>query len=535
MNITNILGAGSGIDTKALIESLAAAVREPKAALIAKREAANEASLSSLSQVSSSIDSFASALSTLISGGTLFSQPSVSNSAILGASAIAGARLGGLSAQVEVQQLAQAQSLVSGPIASRTAPIGQGELTLTTAKGSFAITVDAANDSLDGLAKAINAKNTGVQASIVTDQGAAKLVLKSQTGTNQAFTLGVPSGTSSGLERFAFGPGVPGGMTQAQAAQDAILVLDGVEVRRGSNSFNDLIEGVQFDLKAAQPGTLVSIGVTRPTAAITQGVNDFVAAYNELQSILKEATAAAAEAGDEGGPLQRDLSVRELKRQLASLTSTVLNSSGGPATLAEIGVFTNRDGTLGVNSFRLQSAMEADPDGVEKLFNPGQSSSSPFLTIANAIGKVKPGTYTITNVTPGGPGVDASGFVNGVAMLGSETGLVAPAGSAALGMILKVGGPVTSATITVDAGLGGALQAIRDSLRARTGPIAASQDRLRREADSIAQERDKMETRYEAYYDQLVKNFTAMERRVSSFKATQSYLDQQIKMWSGGN
>ena len=44
-------------------------------------------------------------------------------------------------------------------------------------------------------------------------------MLKGATGAANAFTLSVPDGTASGLERFAFGPGVTGGMTEAQAAR----------------------------------------------------------------------------------------------------------------------------------------------------------------------------------------------------------------------------------------------------------------------------------------------------------------------------
>ena len=49
-------------------------------------------------------------------------------------------------------------------------------------------------------------------------------------------------------------------MTAAQDAQDAIVRLDGVEVTRATNSFSDLIPGVQIDLKSAKPGTIVSVG-----------------------------------------------------------------------------------------------------------------------------------------------------------------------------------------------------------------------------------------------------------------------------------
>jgi flagellar hook-associated protein 2 len=527
------LGIGSGLDIANLVNGLAAAERAPKEALIQRREEANAAKISALAEASSAIDSFASALSSLISGGTLFTQPSVSDTSILSATTVAGSQIGNLSAQIEVVQLAKAQTLSSAGLSSSTEAVGEGELTLTTAVGSFVVTIDATNNSLEGLRDAINGKNAGVTASIVTDQGTAKLVLKGATGTANAFTLSVPDGTVSGLERFAFGPTVTGGMTEAQAAQDAIVKLDGVELRRSSNSFKDLVDGVQFDLKKAAPGTIVNLGISRPTAAIEQAVGDFVAAYNELNTLLANATAPGVNGA--GGPLRGDLSIRDMRRQLGQLTSTVLNSRGSIKTLAEIGVRTNRDGSLSLSTSQLQQALQNDPQGVEALFNPTQYSSDPLLVITSPMGKVKPGTYTFTNVVPESGGVAASGEIDGIAALGSGAFLIAPPSSAAVGLAVEVKGALASATITVDPGLGGALQAIRDALRARSGPIAKSQERLSEEAKDIAEDRTKLETRSKAYYDRLLEQFTTMERQVSAFKATQSYLEQQIKVWNSDN
>jgi len=526
------LGIGSGLDVKSLVDNLAAAAKGPKEAQLAKREEANAAKVSQLALVSQGIDSFASALSSLISGGTLFSQPSLSDSSVLSATAIRGARLGGLSASIEVTHLAQAQTLSSVPLPARTDPVGQGDLTLVTSTGSFTVSITAANDNLDDLAKAINDAGAGVSASVVTDISGARLVVKGATGAANAFTLSVPNGTVSGLERFAFGPGVTGGMTEALEARNAALIVDGVPIERATNSFNDLIAGVQIDLKRAAPGVPVAMGVARPDAAISQGVADFVAAYNELMTMVNAATAPGLDG--EAGVLRGDLGMREMRAGLARLPTMILSSEGdGPHTLAEIGVRTNRDGSLSLDASRLASALASDPQGVEALFNPGQRSSSALLTINSLVGKVKPGTYTITNVVPGVSGGDASGLIDGLAMLGAGDNLVAPAGSAALGLILGVNGAVASATITIDAGLGGALQLLRDSLRASSGPFAGSNDRLAAEAKVIAKDRDALELRSEKYYNQLLASFTAMERQVSAFKATQSYLEQQVKMWTG--
>jgi flagellar hook-associated protein 2 len=145
---------------------------------------------------------------------------------------------------------------------------------------------------------------------------------------------------------------------------------------------------------------------------------------------------------------------------------------------------------------------------------------------------VKPGTYTVTNAVPASGTTPASGEIDGMAATGLESFLIAPSGSAAIGLAIEVKGAVASATITVDPGLGGALQAIRDAIRARSGPVVKSQERLQAESKAIAAERASLEARATTRFDQLTKQFTAMERQVSAFKATQAYLENQIKAWN---
>ena len=525
-SIAASLGIGSGLDINTMVTGLANAAKQPKTDLIAKRDAANKAKVSALAQVSNGIDSFASALTSLISGGTLFSQPSVSDPSVFSASAIPGARLGALSNSVEVTQLALAQTLSSDPLVSRTDPVGQGVLTVTTGGTGFDVTIDATNDNLDGLAKAINDKKAGVTASVVVDSSGARLVVKGATGAANAFTLSVPAGTTSGLERFA-----SAAMNVAQGAQDAIVKLDGVEVKRATNSFSDVIPGVQIDLKSAKPGTIVSVGITRPTAAISQGVADFVSAYNELMKVIADATKAGADGAN--GALRGDLGVAGLQRQLAKLPTTILSSTGsGVHTLAEIGVGTNRDGMLTLDGTKLASALASDPDGVEALFNPTQYSSSPYLSVKSPIGRVTPGTYNVTDIVAAVGATPASGKVGGVAMSAAGSNLIAPLGSAAAGLILGVTGDVASATVTIDPGLGGALQSIRAGLRATGGAFATTQKRLTDEAAQIGKDSDALNASSDKYYNQLLTSFTAMDRQVSAFKATQSYLDQQVKLWT---
>src|SRR3546814_8778535 len=92
----------------------------------------------------------------------------------------------------------------------------------------------------------------------------------------------------------------------------------------------------------------------------------------------------------------------------------------------------NRNGTLKVDAAMLTEMLESDPQGVEALFNPGQNSSSSLVSISNEMGRVKPGTYTLTSIVAAAGGIDASGFVDGIAMTSGGSTLIAPVGSAAV-------------------------------------------------------------------------------------------------------
>src|SRR3546814_11900941 len=92
-------------------------------------------------------------------------------------------------------------------------------MTLSIGGTDYAITIDATNDSLDGLAAAINASDSGATASIIADEGGYRMIVKGTTGAANGFTLAADGGADPGLTAFAYGTG--GGMRLGQAAADA--------------------------------------------------------------------------------------------------------------------------------------------------------------------------------------------------------------------------------------------------------------------------------------------------------------------------
>ncbi|MBC8798541.1 flagellar filament capping protein FliD, partial [Shewanella algae] len=146
----------------------------------------------------------------------------------------------------------------------------------------------------------------------------------------RAFTLtATETPGQEGLAAFNIGVGATG-TTIGTAAADALVAIDGVELKRESNTISALIPGVKIDLASAQPGTIVTIGKTLPTTALTNAVQDFIATYNELYTALR------TDLDPVTGSLRTDIAARELKRQLQQLTMAEIG--GGALTqLAEIG------------------------------------------------------------------------------------------------------------------------------------------------------------------------------------------------------
>ncbi len=366
-SITKALGAGSGIDIQSLVASLVDAQYSVKTKQVETKAETLTAQVSTVSQLKSGITSFASALATLVKGGTLATAATSSNTGIVKATTLPGAQIRTLDSTVEVRALASAQVAVTKEGRPAGEPIGTGSIKIDFIGDAVdipAVEIGPDDQTLAGIAAKINAAvpPTGLTASVITDTGGERLILKGATGAARAFTVTATAG--SPLAAAIDVGGTATGTTIETSAADARVAIDGVEVRRPTNSINDLVPGVRLDLQSVAIGTRVTLGTAPATAALTQAVNDVVTTYNELYKVLRDATDPVT------GPLARDLGAREMKRQLANLTLTDLTGSSGNGlkSLAEIGVGTTRDGSLSVNSARLAKVLAENPAGVEAMF-----------------------------------------------------------------------------------------------------------------------------------------------------------------------
>lgn len=402
--LSSSLGLSYGIDVSSLVTSLVSATKTPQSNAINSQVTTNNARISALASAKSSLTTFSTALTELLKSSDYSGQPASSNTNIVSVALPSDATGSptGLPAQIEVTSLATAQVLQSSMITGGTAKslVGGGTLTLKVGDNSYDITMSSTN-SLNDLATQINSKNSGVTASVVTDSNGARLVFKGQTGANSTFSLSASAASSDDLKRFTYGDANnPDTLTRSQTAADAQVKIDNVAMSFSTNTITTAIPNLRIDLNSASPGTSVTLATDQPTKTMSELVQDFVSTYNTMKSALNTATAITtntAGTSTTSGTLAGDSGVRDMINRLSQLTSTQLASTGKYRTLADIGVKTNRDGTLAVDADRLAKVLADDPAGVTQMLNPTKSTDA-NPGIAGALAKVT--TYLTADAGP---------------------------------------------------------------------------------------------------------------------------------------
>lgn len=417
MDILSALGSGSGLNTSEIISGLVAAERDPKTELLSKRREAADTKISALGQVRATVGAFSDALRSLQSSGALGVLPQLSRTDLATATIVSSkARPANLSFSVEA--LAAPQKLVSrafGP--GESGSLGTGKITIDLGRFTYdseglpsafegalppkSLTLDirSSDQTLDAIAAKINAAGIGLTASLLRDGDTTRLIMKGPEGAENGFKISVePDDPASALADLSFDVGA-GAMTQTQAAKDARLLVEGVEITRSSNRIDDLVTGVQIDLIKAEPGETINLAAAYDTAELSTAVGNFTAAYNELVGLLNELTARPT-GSSEGGALNGSREVRELQSQLSALTTTRLGTGSNAVRLADIGVKSNRDGTLSLDNEALQTVVSQTPEVLSTLFGDSASFSAGGIALDSDVSGIPAGEYELSDVVP---------------------------------------------------------------------------------------------------------------------------------------
>jgi flagellar hook-associated protein 2 len=124
-------------------------------------------------------------------------------------------------------------------------------------------------------------------------------------------------------------------------------------------------------------------------------VSKFVDAFNTLNKTLT-ASSAYDPATKTAAPLNGDSTVRNMQSRLRSMLGTVVKGSGGAYTrLADIGVTFQKDGTLAVDSTKLNKALASNFNDVASLFATTGTASDSLVSYSGATDATKPGSYAM--------------------------------------------------------------------------------------------------------------------------------------------
>ena len=413
-------GLGSNLDVNSIVTKLMAVESQPLTALDTK-EASFQAKLSAYGNLKGALASFQSAVGGLRNSAQFQSLTATpADPSVLSASAVTGAQVGNYA--VQVSQLSQPESAIAAGQTNISATIGSGAATTLTfqfgtisggtlsngkytgagfaqdaAQASGSVVINSSNNSLAGIRDAINAAGIGVNASIINDGSATpyRLVLTAEgSGAASSMRIGV-SGDATLQTLLGQDPAGTQNLTQTAAALDANLTINGIAVTSHSNTVADAIQGVTLSL--SKIGS-TSVNVAASTAATQAGVNAFVNAYNDLSKTLTSLTAYNA-ATKTAGALQGDFTAQTIQTRMRSTLTTVLTGSSGSLTqLSQIGVSFQKDGSLAVDSTKLQSAMSKSFNDIAGLFAAVGKSTDSLVSYAGANSKTQPGDYAI-NIT----------------------------------------------------------------------------------------------------------------------------------------
>lgn len=298
----------------------------------------------------------------------------VADSSVLSVTAANGAQVAAYN--VEVKQLAKAHAVTSDAVSAADEALAPG----LVGEASFSINGKevkvTADDTLETLAGKINSANAGVGASVVkVGEDQYKLVLTSkESGTANAMTFEDDDNILEGLGVLNSDGTVK---NEPQAAKDAIVVINGLEVTRSSNVIEDAVNGVTFTLKKAGDDVSTDVTVEMDNEKIVEAAKDFVEKYNAVMEYIGENSSFTYNSSTKtgtSGVLFGDSTLSSVDGMMRSFLSSSVEGVDSSVNLLSLigiksisGVEGAKSGKLEFDEETFRSKLESDTDDVAKF------------------------------------------------------------------------------------------------------------------------------------------------------------------------
>jgi flagellar hook-associated protein 2 len=416
-------GLGSGIDVQSVVSQLLAADRAGSDLQFTRQTNTANTKLSALGSLKSALSGFQSSLSSLETLKS-FDKKSATSSDSSSVGAIARFNAVPNSYNVEVSQVATAHSMASTSFADTTSAIGTGTMTFRFGTTSYnantdvysgftlnpdsnvsTLTIDSSNNSLTGIMTAINNGNFGVSASIVRAGDGYKLLLASnKTGVKNSLEVTVndgdsnntDTGASAGLSNFAFNSAATN-LVQTSAAVDANYKINGLALTSSDNVIKDAVAGVDLTLGKVTTAP-IAVTISKDNSLALSAMQGFISGYNSLARTLASLTSYDA-TKKVGGPLLGDFTVRSVTAQAQNILHGAIGGiTGDLNSLPSIGITTNADGTLVLDTARFTNLLNTSPGQLPAIFQAVGAPTDANISYQASTNDTVAGNYAV-NVT----------------------------------------------------------------------------------------------------------------------------------------
>jgi flagellar hook-associated protein 2 len=363
-------GIGSGLDITGIVASLTSAFGAAQTTQLTNQQNTLDAQVSAYGTFTSALDALQLSLGALETPSALAGfDATVGDKTIASATTTSDAVAGTFT--LEVDNLATAAKLTSAPVVGANTAVGTGTLKLQVGGASTSINIDSSNDTLSGIAAAINSatNNPGVTASVITASDGQRLVLSgTTTGAGNAISV-TQSGGNGGLSALVFDPanGITK-LTDTQDAQDANFKINGFASTSASNVVSGALTGVSINLLApTATGVTTTLSVTPDTSGAQKSIDSFVTALNGVLSSI-QTLSGFDPSTNTAGPLNGNATLQAFQNQLQNILGKVVQTgAGGVSNLTDLGITANADGSYSVDDTKVGNALSGNLSSVANL------------------------------------------------------------------------------------------------------------------------------------------------------------------------
>jgi flagellar hook-associated protein 2 len=384
------MGAGSGMDVKALAQAIVDAQKTPQADAINKKIDQSKAKISGYSAVRYVLDQLKTAFLD-INTTSDFNALTLSNSQTSAFTATATTSASAGSHTIAVTTLANSQRSASPAYADSTSDIAGLTTPMTLTVGSGApVTLTPSGNSPTAVAQAINDQtaSTGVSAQLVrtSTTGQYKIVVSGPSGADNTFSLQAGSlSLTPDTTDNSTPPVVTAGVGLLQSAQDAELQVDGLSVKRSTNRIDDVITGVTLDLNGATTGA-ANLNLALNTTPVATKISALVDAYNQVQTVLTDAYNKDSKTAEYGASLVGDSTVQSIRSEVRAMFFPPTGSTGNNITsLRDLGVSVDAKGVMTLDQAKLSTSLQTNFAGAVTMLTNNVNGSYISSTDPNGV------------------------------------------------------------------------------------------------------------------------------------------------------